>query len=84
MNLSLDTLTTATPAPPSLGAAVKTEDHVYSVDCLRGIAALAVCCCHAITQGPLSSAAHYGWLGVYVFFVVSGFVIPFRFLSLHS
>ncbi|MGA3097674.1 MAG: acyltransferase [Bryobacteraceae bacterium] len=53
------------------------RDHVFSIDCLRGIAAFAVCCCHAITQGPLSSSAHYGWLGVYVFFVVSGFVIPF-------
>jgi peptidoglycan/LPS O-acetylase OafA/YrhL len=53
------------------------RDHVHSIDCLRGIAAFAVCCCHAIKQGPLAPAAHYGWLGVYVFFVVSGFVIPF-------
>src|ERR1039457_3836957 len=75
-NLRLDTSTGShdkrerlTPSAP--------QDHVFSIDCLRGIAAFAVCCCHAIKQGPLSSSTHYGWLGIYVFFVVSGFVIPF-------
>jgi peptidoglycan/LPS O-acetylase OafA/YrhL len=50
---------------------------VLSIDCLRGIAALGVCCCHAIKEGPLFPLGKWGWLGIYVFFVVSGFVIPF-------
>lgn len=51
--------------------------HLSSIDGLRGVAALAVCCAHAVNQGPRASFAYYGWLGVYVFFVVSGFVIPY-------
>jgi peptidoglycan/LPS O-acetylase OafA/YrhL len=52
---------------------------------LRGLAALAVCCCHF--GGALNNEADptvvykmfhdYGKYGVHVFFVVSGFVIPF-------
>lgn len=59
--------------PTAAGAA----EHVDSIDCLRGIAALGVCCAHTFVQGFLVPVAHYGWLGVYVFFVVSGFVIPY-------
>jgi peptidoglycan/LPS O-acetylase OafA/YrhL len=54
------------------------------VEALRGFASISVACYHF--SGPLDSAiAHgigsYGWLGVDVFFVISGFVIP---LSLYG
>lgn len=53
---------------------------------MRGLAALAVCLCHltidfASEDGLLRSAFRYGWAGVEVFFVISGFVIPFSLLS---
>ena len=75
-NLRLDTSTGSHDKRGRLSPSAP-RDHVFSIDCLRGIAAFVVCCCHAIKQGPLSSSTHYGWLGIYVFFVVSGFVIPF-------
>jgi len=40
---------------------------------LRGVAALAVVLCHL--RGPLGAVTEYGWLGVQVFFVLSGFVM---------
>lgn len=56
------------------------------LDCLRGAAALWVVVYHFTQNGatlrgypadnPLKTAGTYGWLGVYVFFVISGFVIP--------
>jgi peptidoglycan/LPS O-acetylase OafA/YrhL len=54
------------------------------VEALRGLASISVACYHF--SGPLDSGiAHgigsYGWLGVDVFFVISGFVIP---LSLYG
>jgi peptidoglycan/LPS O-acetylase OafA/YrhL len=62
-----------------------TGSRVQIVDCLRGIAALSVCCGHLAsgnTGFPPDSILRitigtYGWLGVEVFFVISGFVIPF-------
>src|SRR5438445_9777386 len=51
--------------------------RIPTVDCLRGVAALAVCCAHSLVFGSWKSAAEYGWLGVYVFFVVSGFIVPY-------
>jgi peptidoglycan/LPS O-acetylase OafA/YrhL len=56
---------------------VRTADHITTIDCLRGIAALAVCCCHLLAIGAWKSTVEYGWLGVYVFFVVSGFIVPY-------
>ena len=47
------------------------------IDSLRGTASFAVCCCHLAGTGLLKPATNYGWLGVYVFFVVSGFIIPY-------
>lgn len=52
-----------------------------AVDALRGVAALAVCWFHLTgsagpTAAAVRSSGHYGWLGVEVFFVISGFVIP--------
>lgn len=61
------------------------KKHLGSLVILRGLAAFAVCCCHF--GGALNDEADptflyklfhdYGEYGVHVFFVVSGFVIPF-------
>ncbi|HLJ10386.1 MAG TPA: acyltransferase [Planctomycetaceae bacterium] len=59
------------------------------IDALRGIAALGVACYHIDRYGPLPEAAgkfiplslqavlDHGWIGVQVFFVISGFVIAY-------
>ena len=61
------------------------SERVVAIDTLRGIAALAVCVFH-ITNGKdgylsdsniLKILGSYGWLGVEVFFVISGFIIPY-------
>ena len=61
----------------------KTEKRIETVDMLRGFAALAVCWFHltdtnAIAgSGVLEKSGRYGWLGVEIFFVISGFIIPY-------
>jgi peptidoglycan/LPS O-acetylase OafA/YrhL len=57
-----------------------------TVDALRGFAALSVCLFH-FTNGQhfratsyLAPAGQYGWLGVEVFFVISGFIVPYAML----
>lgn len=58
------------------------------VDCLRGVAVLLVCFLHFTVGANNSFEAEsiirrlgsYGWLGVEMFFVISGFIIPY---SLH-
>ena len=58
--------------------------RLHTIDALRGAAALSVAFFH-ITNGnpalmpnePLQRLGSWGWLGVDVFFVISGFVIPF-------
>lgn len=59
-------------------------ERVRIVDALRGIASLAVCLFHLtngkadfLPPGLLKSAGSYGWLGVEVFFVISGFILPY-------
>lgn len=61
------------------------SERITSIDALRGIAALGVCIFH-ITNGNdaylsddnfLKAVGSYGWLGVEVFFVISGFIIPY-------
>lgn len=49
------------------------------LDLIRGIAALLVCVCHFRHALPESirALAKHGELGVYAFFVISGFIIPF-------
>ncbi len=51
------------------------------LDALRGLAALSVCWYHFTNSYAISSTVResgaYGWLGVEVFFVLSGFVIPY-------
>lgn len=55
------------------------------IDALRGIASFAVCWFHLTNGYPSDSvvgeSGRYGWLGVEMFFVISGFVIP---LSMHA
>jgi len=66
---------------------MSTKYKLDSLDVLRGFASLAVCWFH-FTQGNvrflpdgfLKATGSYGWLGVEIFFVISGFVIPY---SLH-
>jgi peptidoglycan/LPS O-acetylase OafA/YrhL len=52
---------------------------IGTVGALRGFAALAVCWYHfTFGQSPrLKWTGEYGWLGVHVFFVISGFIIPY-------
>lgn len=51
------------------------------LDALRGLAALSVCWYHLTNSyavgSPVRESGAYGWLGVEVFFVLSGFVIPY-------
>lgn len=46
---------------------------------LRGFAAFAVCWYHFVSGQDtfLRWSAKYGWLGVHIFFVISGFIIPY-------
>ncbi|MBI2795317.1 MAG: acyltransferase [Gemmatimonadetes bacterium] len=75
----------ATASPADAGVATS---RLHIVDALRGPAALAVACYHVtngnvrLLQGnALAAAGSYGWLGVDVFFVISGFVIPYALAS---
>jgi peptidoglycan/LPS O-acetylase OafA/YrhL len=67
-----------------LAAAGSMNDRLPTLDCLRGVASLAVMWFHFtrhmtphIGTGTVYSSGKYGWLGVQVFFVISGFVIPY-------
>lgn len=54
----------------------------HSVTTVRGLAALAVCWFHmglwsdVLPPGVLRYSAGLGWLGPHIFFIVSGFVVP--------
>jgi len=55
------------------------------IEVLRGLASLAVVLFHMTNQmtGPITVIIHsYGWLGVHVFFVISGCVIPLALYNL--
>lgn len=64
------------------------NQRLETVDSLRGIAALAVCWFHltaaaapdVVKPGLLRASGTYGDLGVQVFFVISGFIIPYALL----
>lgn len=58
------------------------RDRIEVLDGLRGFAALSVCWFHltngsGLFTGWIKASGAYGWLGVDVFFVISGFVIPY-------
>jgi peptidoglycan/LPS O-acetylase OafA/YrhL len=59
---------------------VNSSGKIGIVGALRGLAALSVCWYH-FTHGQdpawLRWTGNYGWLGVDVFFVISGFIIPY-------
>ena len=66
--------------------------RLSGVDALRGVAAMSVCLCHFTVGSPtfLSDAswikqvgAFGGTYGVHVFFVISGFIIPFSLARAH-
>jgi peptidoglycan/LPS O-acetylase OafA/YrhL len=56
-------------------------NRLAGIDVLRGIASLAVCWFHMTNtyseNSLVRSSGQYGWLGVEVFFVLSGFIIPY-------
>lgn len=51
----------------------------YTLDYLRALAAIMVCICHfrQCLPPPFLNLAEWGHAGVQIFFVISGFVIPF-------
>ena len=58
------------------------DNRLPTLDALRGVASLAVMWFHFSLQPYLFSdvinrSGKYGWLGVHVFFVISGFVVPY-------
>lgn len=58
-------------------------EQIFTIEALRGLAALAVTWFYVTNTYPPGIARYsgfYGWLGVEVFFVISGFIIPY---SLH-
>ena len=60
------------------------KDHFVVIDTLRGVAALLVVIVHVsinLEQSWITKIASYGQYGVIIFFVVSGFIIPY---SLHK
>lgn len=66
---------------------VASENRIQVVDCLRGIAVLSVCVSHFMAANCglaadsfIRQVGTHGWLGVEIFFVISGFIIPY---SLH-
>jgi peptidoglycan/LPS O-acetylase OafA/YrhL len=60
-----------------------TTSRLGTIDALRALAALLVAWFHFTNGGPLLSpgwlklSGAYGWIGVEVFFVISGFIIPY-------
>ncbi|HEY2582761.1 MAG TPA: acyltransferase [Mucilaginibacter sp.] len=63
------------------------KTRIYSVQNLRGIAALMVCIFHLTSNlniiDPLKRVSIFGYLGVQIFFVISGFVIPWSLYNEH-
>lgn len=64
------------------------DNRNETVDALRGLAALGVCVFHyTLTAQPggwLRTVGDYGRLGVDVFFVISGFIVPHAMLRGHK
>lgn len=63
---------------------MKGTGHIESIDILRGLAAIGVVCFHfscsflpTIKGNYLTPIFQYGYIGVQVFFIISGFIIPY-------
>lgn len=64
--------------------ALDDDGRIFTIEALRGIAAFSVCWFHltGAAEAPwLKASGSFGYLGVEVFFVISGFVIPY---ALHT
>jgi peptidoglycan/LPS O-acetylase OafA/YrhL len=68
-------------------ASQEVPQHLTTVDSLRGFAAMSVCLFHLTGEGmpkftepTLRALFQWGWAGVDVFFVISGFIIPLTML----
>ena len=64
------------------------RERIETIHCLRGVASFAVCWFHLtngntgfLASGPLKLSGAYGWLGVEIFFVISGFILPWAMFS---
>ncbi|MBZ5631317.1 MAG: acyltransferase [Acidobacteriia bacterium] len=59
------------------------QRRLGTIDGLRGLAAFSVAWFHftnggtLLPDGWLKASGHYGWVGVEMFFVISGFIIPY-------
>lgn len=84
----LSTIAAAHLLKPQRTRTYKEARRIQIVECLRGVAALGVCWFHFtngnpsfLSNGILKSSGRYGWIGVEIFFVISGFVVPYSLLS---
>ncbi|MCR6657029.1 MAG: acyltransferase [Opitutus sp.] len=83
MSASSDHRPAAAAGRPDMPRAVAKHRNA-TVDILRGIAAVMVCFCHFRYAFPSvwrDELETYGELGVQVFFVISGFIIPFSLIK---
>jgi peptidoglycan/LPS O-acetylase OafA/YrhL len=74
------TESTKTGSDPRSVQGVQEKNRIAVLDFLRGIASLGVVFFHffnVLNPGFLTSISYYGQLGVQVFFVISGFIIPY-------
>ena len=58
---------------------MKEQNEIESLVMLRGIASLGVCFLHftgTVNSAFLKELGHYGGQGVYLFFIISAFIIP--------
>ena len=76
-------MTAITPEAEDVAESPPHADRIEIIEHLRGLAALSVAWFHFTqggalsTEGWLKASGAYAWLGFEVFFVISGFVIPY-------